>query len=71
MQCQCSACRSDCFENNAAVNVVQVKHGYVSVMVNLKTVDNVHCILVCEPNYLVCVEESGTLHLWVMNSTWR
>ncbi|GFZ10937.1 DNA binding protein [Actinidia rufa] len=69
MQCQCSACRSDCFENNA-VNIVQVKHGYISVVVNLKTVDNVHCILVCEPNYLVCVEESGTLHLWVMNSTW-
>ncbi|PSR88377.1 Histone-lysine N-methyltransferase [Actinidia chinensis var. chinensis] len=69
MQCQCSACRSDCFENNA-LNVVQVKHGYVSVVVNFKTVDNVHCILVCEPNYLVCVEESGTLHLWVMNSTW-
>ncbi|GFZ10933.1 DNA binding protein [Actinidia rufa] len=69
MQCQCSACRSDCFENNA-INVVQVKHGYVSVVVNLKTVDNVHCILVCEPNYLVCVEESGTLHLWVMNSKW-
>ncbi|XP_057461222.1 uncharacterized protein LOC130751632 [Actinidia eriantha] len=69
MQCQCSACRSDCFENNA-VNIVQVKHGYISVVVNLKTVDNVHCILVCEPNYLVCMEESGTLHLWVMNSTW-
>ncbi|KAL6983309.1 hypothetical protein U1Q18_016698 [Sarracenia purpurea var. burkii] len=68
MQCPCSACM-DCFDNNA-VKVVLVKRGYVSVVVNLKTVDNVHCILVCEPNYLVCVEESGRLHLWVMNSTW-
>lgn len=70
LQCPCSSCRSDCFENYA-VKVVQVKHGYVSVLATLKSVDNVHCILVCEPNYLVGVEESGKLHLWSMNSTWR
>lgn len=69
LQCPCSACRSDCIENYA-VKVVQVKHGYISVEATLKTVDTVHCILVCEPNYLIGVEESGKLHLWVMNSTW-
>ncbi|KAA8532878.1 hypothetical protein F0562_033005 [Nyssa sinensis] len=69
MHCPCSACALDCFEKNA-VKIVQVKLGYVSVMTKLKTVDNVHCILVCEPNYLVGVEESGKLHLWIMNSTW-
>ncbi|KAL7163734.1 hypothetical protein ACSBR2_039788 [Camellia fascicularis] len=69
MQCPCSACRSDCLKSNV-VKVVQVKHGYVSVVVKLKAVDNVHCILVCEPNCLIGIEESGRLHLWVMNSTW-
>ncbi|XP_052187785.1 uncharacterized protein LOC127798326 isoform X2 [Diospyros lotus] len=69
MQCPCSACRSDCFEQNA-VKVVQVENGYVSIVVKLKTVDTVRCILVCEPTYLVGIEESGRLHLWVMNPTW-
>ncbi|XP_058183113.1 uncharacterized protein LOC131301036 isoform X1 [Rhododendron vialii] len=69
LQCPCSGCRSECFENYA-VKVVQVKHGYISVVATLKTVDDVHCLLVCEPNYVVGVEESGKLHLWIMNSTW-
>ncbi|XAR55937.1 hypothetical protein NMG60_11036184 [Bertholletia excelsa] len=69
IQCPCAACRHKCFENNM-VNIVQVKHGYVSVVVNLKAADNMYCILVCEPNYLVGIGESGRLHLWIMNSTW-
>ncbi|RVX02616.1 hypothetical protein CK203_016550 [Vitis vinifera] len=28
------------------------------------------CSAFCEPNHLVAVEESGRLHVWVMNSTW-
>ncbi|GMY25815.1 hypothetical protein FCV25MIE_21057 [Fagus crenata] len=69
IQCLCSTCKSDCFRDNA-VKIVQVKFGYVSVVVKLKTVDNLQCILVCEPNHLVTVGESGRLHLWVMNSAW-
>ena len=70
IQCPCSACTSDCFEKNA-VKIVQVKLGYVSVVVKLETADSVRCILVCEPNYLLGADEGGRLHLWLMNSTWR
>ncbi|XP_041015205.1 uncharacterized protein LOC121257969 isoform X2 [Juglans microcarpa x Juglans regia] len=69
IQCLCSTCKSDCFEENT-VKIVQVKFGYVSVVVKLKAVEILHCILVCEPNHLVAVGESGRLHLWVMNSAW-
>jgi len=53
------------------LKIVQVEHGYVSVVTTLETADNVHCILVCEPNRLVSVGESGKLQVWVMNSKWR
>lgn len=66
----CSTCTSDCSEENA-VKIVQVKFGYVSIVVKLKTVESLRCILVCEPNHLVAVGETGRLHLWVMNSVWR
>ncbi|KAM7468461.1 hypothetical protein LguiB_016023 [Lonicera macranthoides] len=69
IHCPCSACTSDCFEKNA-VKIVQVKLGYVSVIVKLETADSVRCILVCEPNYLLGADEGGRLHLWLMNSTW-
>ncbi|XP_062162867.1 uncharacterized protein LOC133869800 isoform X2 [Alnus glutinosa] len=69
IQCLCSTCTSDCSEENA-VKIVQVKFGYVSIVVKLKTVESLHCILVCEPNHLVAVGETGRLHLWVMNSVW-
>lgn len=68
--CLCSACKLECFEENA-IKIVQIKLGFLSVVEKLKTVDSVQCILVCEPNHLVAVEESGRLHVWVMNSTWR
>ncbi|KAL5553593.1 hypothetical protein UlMin_040994 [Ulmus minor] len=67
--CLCSACASATFEENA-VKIVKVKLGYVSVVVQLKTEDRIQCLLVCEPNNLVAVGESGRLHLWIMNSTW-
>ncbi|GAV78765.1 LOW QUALITY PROTEIN: hypothetical protein CFOL_v3_22230, partial [Cephalotus follicularis] len=67
--CLCSACTSDCFEENA-LKIVRVKSGYVTVVAKLKTNDNPQCILVCEPNRLIAVGESGRLHLWVMNSAW-
>lgn len=70
VNCQCSACTSDCLEKNA-VKVVQVKLGYVEAVCKLKTTNDVCCILVCEPSYLVATEESGRINLWTMNSTWR
>ncbi|KAL8230010.1 hypothetical protein R6Q57_014910 [Mikania cordata] len=67
--CGCSVCTSNCFEKNA-VQIVQVKLGYVQVVCKLKTTNNVYSILVCEPSYLVASEESGKLNLWTMNSSW-
>lgn len=53
------------------MKIVKVKLGYVSVVVKLKTLESLQCVLVCEPNHLVAVGESGRLHLWVMNPAWR
>ncbi|KAK7346135.1 hypothetical protein VNO80_20650 [Phaseolus coccineus] len=69
IDCSCSTCTSVFYEKNA-LKIVQVEHGYVSVVTTLETADNVHCILVCEPNRLVSVGESGKLQVWVMNSKW-
>ncbi|XP_043716398.1 uncharacterized protein LOC122664583 [Telopea speciosissima] len=69
IHCLCSACTSQSFEENA-VKVVAVKLGYVSVIVKLKAVESIRCILVCGNSHLVSVEESGRLHVWVMNSEW-
>ncbi|XP_019422414.1 PREDICTED: uncharacterized protein LOC109332026 [Lupinus angustifolius] len=70
ISCCCSACTSACCSEKNALKIVRVEHGYVSVVATLTTVDVVHCILVCEPNRLVSVGESGRLQVWVMNSTW-
>ncbi|KAJ9563742.1 hypothetical protein OSB04_008902 [Centaurea solstitialis] len=70
VNCQCSACTSDCSAKNA-VKVVEVKLGYVEAVCKLETITSVCCILVCEPSYLVAAEESGRMNLWTMNSTWR
>ena len=70
MDCQCSVCTSDSLEKNA-VKVVQVKLGYAQVVCKLKTTEDVCCILVCEPGYLVAAEEGGRINLWTMNSQWR
>ncbi|KAI3763700.1 hypothetical protein L2E82_13694 [Cichorium intybus] len=69
VKCQFSACTPDCLEKNA-VKIVQVKIGYVHVICKFKTTNNVCCILVCEPNYLLAAEENGRINLWTMNSTW-
>ncbi|CAK7326230.1 unnamed protein product [Dovyalis caffra] len=68
--CMCSTCTSNCFEQST-LKIVQVKTGYVSVLVKLRTVDSVQCILVCEPNHLIAAGESGRLHLWTMNLAWK
>ncbi|XP_073219859.1 uncharacterized protein [Cicer arietinum] len=69
IDCCCSTCTSVCSEKSA-LKIVHVQCGYVSLMATLEVIDDVHCILVCEPNRLVSVGESGRLHVWVMNSTW-
>lgn len=53
------------------MKIIEVKLGYVSVVVKLKTVESLQSVLVCEPNHLVAIGESGRLHLWVLNSAWR
>lgn len=70
MKCQCSDCTIDCSEKNA-VKVVEVKLGYVQVVCKMKTTNDLCSILVCEPSYLVAVEECGKMNLWTMNSSWR
>ncbi|XP_058070520.1 uncharacterized protein LOC131219413 isoform X6 [Magnolia sinica] len=69
IDCLCSVCTSDCCEENA-VKVVHVQLGCVSVVVKLTTAESICCVLVYEPCYLVVAEESGRLHVWIMNSTW-
>ncbi|XP_048319035.1 uncharacterized protein LOC107429040 isoform X1 [Ziziphus jujuba] len=67
--CLCSECALNFSEENA-VKIVNVKVGYVSIVTKLRTVDRLNCLLVCEPDHLVAVGDSGRLHLWVMNSAW-
>ncbi|XP_008446596.2 uncharacterized protein LOC103489281 isoform X1 [Cucumis melo] len=69
INCPCSTCTSGEFEENV-VKIVQVKHGYVSIITSLRSTDIVHCILVCEPDQLVAVGRGGRLHLWVMDPIW-
>ncbi|KAG8366476.1 hypothetical protein BUALT_Bualt17G0083900 [Buddleja alternifolia] len=69
LHCACSACASDCFEKNA-VKIVQLNSGYASLVTRLETNQDVCCLLVCEPCYLIAAEEGGKLKMWVMNSGW-
>ncbi|XP_019244170.1 PREDICTED: uncharacterized protein LOC109224070 isoform X4 [Nicotiana attenuata] len=69
IKCRCSSCASNHFEENA-VKIVQIRNGYVSLIAKLKTTPSVCYILVCPPDHLVAVDESGKLYIWVMNSEW-
>ncbi|KMT08901.1 hypothetical protein BVRB_6g136210 [Beta vulgaris subsp. vulgaris] len=69
LHCLCRQCESCCFEENA-VKIVQVNLGYVSLVVKLKSMFPIHCVLVCEPEHLIAVDESGRIYIWIMNSTW-
>ncbi|KAJ0963524.1 hypothetical protein J5N97_028646 [Dioscorea zingiberensis] len=67
--CSCSKCKADdCDENT--IEIVHLEYGYVSSVAKLVTMEKMSCISVCEPNYLIAVEESGRLHVWIMNPTW-
>ncbi|XP_055809882.1 uncharacterized protein LOC129880068 isoform X2 [Solanum dulcamara] len=69
IKCRCSLCDLNLFEENA-VKIVQIRNGYLSLITKLKTKLRVCCILVCPPDHLVAVEESGKLYIWIMNSKW-
>ncbi|CAH8390132.1 unnamed protein product [Eruca vesicaria subsp. sativa] len=58
------------FEENA-VRIVEVKIGYVSLVTKLQAVDNVECVVVCDPDYLVYVVKGENLIVWAMDSYWR
>ncbi|OAY80613.1 hypothetical protein ACMD2_17353 [Ananas comosus] len=67
--CLCPMCKLDQCDDNA-VKIVRVNFGYVSPLIKLTTDEKVCCILVCEPNWLIAVQESGKLHVWTMNLEW-
>ncbi|KAF8021381.1 hypothetical protein BT93_G1731 [Corymbia citriodora subsp. variegata] len=69
ISCSCSTCALVSFDENA-IRIVQANMGYVTLLANLKAIDRVHSILVCEPNYLIATGGSGRLHLWAMNPAW-
>ncbi|CAN0896213.1 hypothetical protein LINGRAHAP2_LOCUS18346 [Linum grandiflorum] len=69
MDCLCSTCEADSC-SSSSVKIVRVYFGHVSVLLELRTDEEIECILVCEPNHLVAAVESGKLHLWTMDSTW-
>ncbi|XP_010551369.1 PREDICTED: uncharacterized protein LOC104822000 isoform X2 [Tarenaya hassleriana] len=68
--CLCLTCTSAGFEENA-IRIVQVTLGHVSLVTKLQAVENVQCMVVCDPSYLVAVGKSGKLMVWVMDSSWR
>ncbi|MQL69097.1 hypothetical protein Taro_001422 [Colocasia esculenta] len=70
LSCLCPLCELDCYEENA-VKIVHVELGYMSTVAKLKTTGRIYCILVCEPDHLLAVEETGELHVWIMNPMWR
>ncbi|KAI4302182.1 hypothetical protein MLD38_037963 [Melastoma candidum] len=67
--CSCSICASVPFTENA-IRVVQVNFGYVAVLLELKSFDRIVSVLVCEPDYLVALGESGRMQVWLMNQSW-
>ncbi|CAN4122038.1 unnamed protein product [Withania somnifera] len=69
IKCRCSLCALNHFEENA-VKIAQIRNGYLSLVTKLKTTLRVCFILVCSPDHLVAVEESGKLYVWIMNSEW-
>ncbi|CAN1152356.1 hypothetical protein LINPERPRIM_LOCUS28886 [Linum perenne] len=69
VDCLCSTCEADSC-SSTSVKIVRVNLGYVSVLLELRTDEEIECILVCKPNHLVAAVESGRLHLWTMDSTW-
>ncbi|PKA57059.1 hypothetical protein AXF42_Ash002363 [Apostasia shenzhenica] len=68
--CLCASCKSESSEETT-LEIVHVKHGYVSTVARLTARERITCLAVCEPTYIVAAEDKGELHVWVMNCTWR
>ncbi|XP_062208252.1 uncharacterized protein LOC133909716 isoform X3 [Phragmites australis] len=69
IDCSCSVCKLDGFEDNS-LKIVSVNFGYVSLVTKLIPCGTVSCILICEPNYIVAAEDSRNLHIWKMVTGW-
>ena len=59
-------CKLDCFNDNG-VKIVWVKFGYVSIVLILTIVENLQCILACEPTILSLLERvaDGLCVSWI------
>ncbi|KAG0496197.1 hypothetical protein HPP92_000888 [Vanilla planifolia] len=69
INCFCSSCKLEC-PSEMNLEIAHINFGYVSRITTLTTNGRIICISVCEPNYVVAVEDSGALHIWVLNFTW-
>ncbi|XP_015696535.1 uncharacterized protein LOC102720352 [Oryza brachyantha] len=70
IDCSCSLCKLNQYEVNC-LKIVSVNLGYVSLLTKLIACGTLSCILICEPNYIVTVEDGGKLHIWMMAAGWR
>uniref|UniRef100_A0A0E0LY54 Uncharacterized protein n=1 Tax=Oryza punctata TaxID=4537 RepID=A0A0E0LY54_ORYPU len=70
IDCSCSLCKLDQCEDNY-LKIVSVDLGYVSLLTKLMAYGSLSCILICEPNYIVTVEDGRKLHIWMMAAEWR
>ncbi|KAF2915048.1 hypothetical protein DAI22_09g002100 [Oryza sativa Japonica Group] len=70
IDCSCSLCKLDQCEDNY-LKIVSVDLGYVSLLTKLMAYGSLSCILICEPNYIVTVEDGRNLHIWMMAAGWR
>jgi len=71
IDCLCSVCKLGQCEDNS-LKIVYVNLGYVSLITKLMPYGNgtVSCILICEPNYIIAIEDNRDLHIWKMVNSW-
>ncbi|PAN11118.1 hypothetical protein PAHAL_2G142800 [Panicum hallii] len=70
IDCLCSVCKLGQCEDNS-LKIVSVNLGYVSLITKLMPYGTASCILICEPNYIVVIEDNRNLHIWKMVNDWR
>ena len=64
-------CKSEALTSVNAIQIVHLEFGFATTVAKLKTAQNIYFILVCETNLLSAIEESGSLCVWKMDSSWR
>ncbi|KAG8083260.1 hypothetical protein GUJ93_ZPchr0015g6991 [Zizania palustris] len=69
IDCSCSLCKLDKCEDNY-LKIVSVNFGYVSLLTKLMAYGTLSCILICEPNCILTVEDGRKLHIWMMTPGW-